>query len=131
MFTIGLQLHWMLTPTQNLHKFMNDKNNKLQNKVSSFLTRHCYYSIFCKDTAIRLYTNRKSFTQHLYETSLAKTSIHRTYDISNSWFSFLNKYMVSNNYCWKAIFTLSHWHRNQLTFQTLTQYGFQRLTKGW
>lgn len=92
MFTIGLQLYWILTPTQNFQKFMNDKNNKLQNKLSSFLTRHCYYSIFCKDTAIRLYTNHKSFTQHLYETSLAKTSIHRTYEISSSWSSFLNKY---------------------------------------
>ena len=61
-------------------------------------------TIFCKTTAIGLFTNYLSFTPLSYKIGLVKTLIHRTFKICRSCFLFhdevnnIKKYLEKNSY---------------------------------
>ena len=49
-------------------------------------------SVFCKETAVSLFTTYLSFTPFSYNVGLVRTSLHHTFMISSSWFLFDEKH---------------------------------------
>ena len=60
-------------------------------------------SVFCKETAIGLFTNYLGFTPFSYKVGLVRTLLHRAFMISSSWFLFHEEIVKIKHYLEKLL----------------------------